>query len=56
MTRCNCTACLLQAALMLLRSGRASMAATLVEQALEQVGRSKPAKPPAKARRARVRP
>jgi hypothetical protein len=33
--RCGCTRCLLRAALELLRSGRAGMAALLIEQALE---------------------
>ena len=58
MKRCGCTACLLKAALELLRSGRPTMAATLVEQALEQVERrtTTHAKPPPRARRARARP
>jgi hypothetical protein len=56
MRRCSCTACLLKAALELLRSGRAGMATRLVEQALEQVEReAKRATPPARARKARAR-
>jgi hypothetical protein len=56
MRRCGCTACLLADALVLLRSGRAGMATLLVEQALEQVERSKPVKPSARARKASARP
>ena len=54
--KCGCLGCTLRAVLVLLRTGRASMATTLVEQALEQVERSKPVKPPARARKARARP
>jgi hypothetical protein len=54
--KCGCLECTLRAVLVLLRSGRASMAATLVAQTLVQVERSKPAKPPARARKARARP
>jgi hypothetical protein len=39
--RCGCTACLLEAALKLLRSGRAGMATLLIEQALEQAEQQK---------------
>jgi hypothetical protein len=60
MKRCGCTACLLQDALELLRTGRTSMGILLVEQALlavrEQAERSKPVKPPARTRKARARP
>jgi hypothetical protein len=35
MTRCSCTACLLEAGVELLRSGRPRMAMLLFEQALE---------------------
>ena len=44
--RCGCTACLLAAALELLRTGRTRMATLLVEQALEvEQDRAKPAGP-----------
>jgi hypothetical protein len=58
MKRCGCTACLLQAALVLLRGGRVSMAATLIEQALEQVERQQPKQvaPPARRGSRRARP
>jgi hypothetical protein len=58
MKRCSCTACLLKAALELLRTGRASMAATLVEQALEQAERQQPTRvtPPARCGSRRARP
>jgi hypothetical protein len=48
--RCLCTACMLEAALRLLRSGRVGMAASLLEQALrlerERAGRERPAAAP----------
>jgi hypothetical protein len=58
MRRCGCTACLLEAALLLLNTGRVGMGILLVEQALEQAGRrtAAHAKPPARVRRARARP
>ena len=58
MRRCGCAACLLKAALELLRTDRMRMAATLVEQVLQQVEQrtTTQAKPPARARRARARP
>jgi hypothetical protein len=56
MKRCSCLACELRAAPELLRTGRASMAVLLIERTLEQVERSKPVKPPARARKARARP
>jgi hypothetical protein len=60
MRRCGCTACLLADALELLGSGRVRMGILLVEQALlavrEQAERSKPAKLPARVRKARARP
>jgi hypothetical protein len=53
--RCSCTACLLAAALELLRTGRTSMATLLIEQALAaEQDRAKRAKPLARhGRRAR---
>ena len=57
MKRCGCTACLLEAALELLNTGRMRMAATLVGQALQQTERQKArVAPPARARKARARP
>jgi hypothetical protein len=57
--RCLCTACMLEAALKLLRSGRVSMGTLLVEMALqrerERVEPERPVKPPAKARKGRTR-
>jgi hypothetical protein len=54
--RCGCTVCLLEAAIELLRSGRAGMATLLIEQALAaEQDRAERAKPPARrARRARA--
>jgi hypothetical protein len=59
--RCICTACLLEAALHLLRTGRAGMATALLEQALrlerERAERERPAraKPAPRARKAGAR-
>jgi hypothetical protein len=58
MKRCGCTACLLEAALELLNTGRVGMGILLVERALEQTERQKIKRvaPPARARKARARP
>jgi hypothetical protein len=54
--RCLCTACLLEAALRLLRSGRVSMGVLLLEQALqrerERAEHRRPVQMPAKGARA----
>jgi hypothetical protein len=57
MKRCGCTACLLEAALELLNTGRVGMGILLVERALQQTERQKArVAPPARARKARARP
>jgi hypothetical protein len=57
--RCLCTACLLEAALNLLRSGRVNMGVLLIEQALqrerERVEHQRPVKAPARVRKPRAR-
>jgi hypothetical protein len=53
MKRCSCTACLLKAALELLRTSRPHMAARLIEQALEQVEQQKARRVAPPARRGR---
>jgi hypothetical protein len=57
MKRCGCTACLLEAALELLNTGRVGMGILLVERALQQTERQKARVAPlARARKARARP
>jgi hypothetical protein len=60
--RCECPICALEAALVLLRTGRVSMGALLVEQALERAreaaeqregGRRRAAPPKGRARKAK---
>jgi hypothetical protein len=55
--RCLCTACMLEAAVNLLRSGRVSMGTLLVEMALqrERAEHQRPVKAPARTRKARAR-
>jgi hypothetical protein len=57
--RCLCTACLLEAALKLLNTGRVGMGILLIEQALqrerERVEHQRPVKAPARVRKPRAR-
>jgi hypothetical protein len=56
--KCGCLGCTLRAVLVLLNTGRPNMAATLVEQTLEQVERQQPTRvaPPARRGGRRARP